>query len=120
MAHWRTVLFCDKGVWGDGIRRMLRREEDFDLVATMPLDEASLAQAAEVHPDVIFVAGDESRTDVRAFIANLLEVIPDVPLVLLSLSEPSVRLVRARPLPARWEALLQSLSEDLGRDRHAA
>lgn len=120
MTRWRTVLFCDKGVWGDGIQRMLRREEGFELVATLPLKEASLAHVADLRPDVVFVAGDEARADVRAFIARLLETIPDAPLVLLSLSEPRVRLVRARPLPARWEALLESLSEDLQRDRYVA
>ena len=117
MSGWRTILFCERSVWGDGIRRVLEGVTNFELVATMPLAEASLARVGDLHPDVVFVATDEIRGDVQAFITRLLDVVPDVPLVVLSLSDPHVRLVRARPLPARWEALLQFLHESLQRDR---
>ena len=119
MTRWRTILFCERSVWGDGIRRVLEGVANFDLIATMPLEEASLTRVGDLHPDVIFVATDEAQGDARGFIARLMDVVPDVPLVVLSLSEPHVRLVRARPLPARWEALLQFLDESLQRDRGA-
>ncbi len=119
MSGWRTVLFCERSVWGDGIRRVLEGVANFDLVAIMPLEEASLAQVGDLHPDVIFVATDEIRGDVQAFITRLMDVVPDVPLVVLSLSDPHVRLVRTRPLPSRWEALLQFLDDNLQRDRKA-
>lgn len=113
MSHWRTVLCCRTSVWGDGIRHLLEKEADFELLATIPFEEDALARVAALRPDIIFVAGEEMEQESCAWVGRLIDMFPDVPIVLLSITRSDVQVIQTRKLPLRWDGLLSNMRRHL-------
>ncbi len=113
MRRWRAVLFSNTGIWGDGVQSLLQQEEDFLLVSALPLECENLASIVDLRPDVIFVAEGADKEHMQAFLARLIDTVPEVPVILLSLSQPRVQVIHIHALPSRWETVLESVLRDL-------
>ncbi len=89
---------------------VLRAAEDVELIGLCSLQEGIGSQVAEMHPNVVFIADEDFRSDdVRRLTKALIEQSPELSVICAGLTENVVRVFSTYVLPARGIDVLETI-----------
>jgi two-component system nitrate/nitrite response regulator NarL len=88
-ARLRILLVDDHTLFRSGVRALLARQADFEVVGEAADGLEGVKRAKELHPDVVLMDLDMPGISGREALKMLLEELPDMPVLMLTVSEAS-------------------------------
>jgi DNA-binding NarL/FixJ family response regulator len=103
-----VLLLSTHPLLSEGLRNLLGEKDDLVLIGPRALEDRAITEVAESAPDVVLVAGqDDDDTTANAFMLQILQHYPDLPVIQINLSAGNiVRVFTSHTLPARSADLL--------------
>ena len=112
MQKRRVLLICSEGLFGEGMERVLRAAEDVELIGPCSLKDGIGSQIAELHPNVVFIADEDSQSEAVSHITNaIIEQSPELSVICAGLTENVVRVFSTYLLPARGIDVLETIRD---------
>ena len=110
MQKRRVLLICSEGLFGEGMETVLRAAEDVELIGPFSLQAGIGSQVAEMHPNVVFIAGGDFRSDEVSHLTKaLIEQSPELSVICAGLTENVVHVFSTYVLPARGIDVLETI-----------
>lgn len=107
MEKLRVFMFCEKHLLGESLEHILRQAPNVELTACLELDEESLPRLVESPPDLLVIA-DEGISGHQAsqLTTRILELLPNLPVLRVTLERNELRVYTSQSLPARSADLI--------------
>lgn len=107
MEKLRVFILCEKHLLGESLEHILLQAVDVDLQGCLGLDEKSLPRLVENPPDLLVIA-DEGFSGDRAsqLTTRILELLPNLPVLRVTLERNELRIYTSQILPARSADLI--------------
>ncbi|MGC8855334.1 MAG: hypothetical protein ACP5QU_00885 [Anaerolineae bacterium] len=87
---------------------LLRSAEEVELLGPWTLEQADCTQIAAARPSLVVIADDEAHEETIARLtAEILEHLPELPVIRAGLNENIFRVFSAHTLPARGADLME-------------
>ena len=99
--HIRIVLIDDHTLFRSGIKALLARQEDFEVIGEASDGFSGVKLVEQQHPDVVLLDLDMPVMNGREALAQILSSRPDQTVVMLTVSEDSEDLTECMRLGAR-------------------
>ncbi len=110
MQKRRVLLICSEGLFGEGMETVLRAAEDVELIGPCSLHDGIGSQIEETHPNVVFIADEDSRSaEVNHLAQAIIEQAPGLSVICAGLTENVVRVFSTYLLPARGIDVLETI-----------
>ena len=88
-ARLRILLVDDHTLFRSGVKALLARQSDFEVVGEAADGLEGVKRAKQLHPDVVLMDLDMPGISGREALKMLLEELPDMPVLMLTVSEAS-------------------------------
>lgn len=107
MEKLRVFLLCEKHLLGESLEHILRNATEVDLQGCFGLDEVVLPRLAENPPDLLVIADEGFSGDqTNQLTTRILELMPNLPVLRVTLARNDLRIYTSRSLPARSADLI--------------
>ena len=110
-ARLRILLVDDHTLFRSGVKALLARQPDFEVVGEAADGLEGVKRATQLRPDVVLMDLDMPGISGREALKMLLEELPDVPVLMLTVSEASEDLLGTLQSGARGY-LLKNIDAD--------
>jgi hypothetical protein len=106
METRQVLLICLQPLLSEGLRRIVQKMDDVELVEPPCLDLENLESILSLgQPDAILVAGEQDDERAGRLIALLLNHCEEVPIIWVGLEDSSLHVYSSRILPANSDRL---------------
>jgi len=110
MSKRRVLLLCSEYLFGESLERILRAEDDLELIGPWRLEAEVCRGIAAVSPDVVLIVDAISQNEAIAnLISLLMDAYPKLPIIRAGLTENVVRIHSTQILPARGTDLIETI-----------
>lgn len=111
MHKHRVLLISDHPLLSEGLANLLGKMEGLVLIGPHQISRFALSDLDEYAPDVVLFASQESDdVTVNAVLLQILQRVPDLPVIQISLSgNNAVRVYTSHTLPARSADLIEAI-----------
>lgn len=103
----RVLMLCAQSLLSEGLKDVLDRIEDVELLGPWTLDADVLARLPDARPGVVLLVVEKDEHELAsAFTAQMLECYPNLPVIHVGADQNVLRVFTSYTLPARTTDLL--------------
>jgi hypothetical protein len=107
MEKLRVFMLCEKHLLGESLEHILLQSSDVDLQGCEGLDERVLPQLVANPPDLLVIADEGLSGDQASWLTTrILELLPSLPVLRVTLERNELRIYTSQSLPARSADLI--------------
>lgn len=107
MEKLRVFMLCERHLLGESLEHILRTAAEVDLQGCLGLDEKVLPRLVENPPDLLVIADEGlSGEQTSQLTTRILELLPNLPVLRVTLERNDLRIYTSRSLPARSTDLI--------------